>query len=95
VVAELVQEKVDVNVPPDLTGPLTEAAKKGHVPMVSLLLEKGDQVDARDSDDKTPLIRAAKHGHLRVVKILVAKGANGKAAHYDGETALMRAAKHG
>jgi ankyrin repeat/SOCS box protein 10 len=51
--------------------PLHEACARGHAPCVSLLIQKGAAVTARDQDGFAPLHTAASAGVLDVVKILL------------------------
>ena len=56
------------------------AAMHGHVPLVTLLLDAGGEIDRREPDDfgnaAAPLHHAAIHGQLEVVRVLVARGAD-------------------
>jgi ankyrin repeat protein len=45
-------------------------------PILTFLLEKGANVEDRDSIEQTPLIVATQHGCQQLVKILLEKGAN-------------------
>ncbi|HUG53481.1 MAG TPA: ankyrin repeat domain-containing protein, partial [Vicinamibacteria bacterium] len=57
---------------------LSFAADRGQAEMVTLLLDRGADVDAEDSFYKvTPLFWAADHSHVEVVRILLARGARG------------------
>lgn len=53
-------------------------------PIMSLLLEFGANVDARDTEQWTPLHAACTCGHLNLVKILVGNGADLLAVNGDG-----------
>ena len=63
---------------------LVEAAKRGHLPVVEYLVDKGVNVhgipledeDAEDYIADAPLMEAAANGHLDVVKFLVSRGAD-------------------
>src|SRR5262249_17959781 len=46
------------------------------LPRVKALLEKGANVNEKDSDGRTPLLLASANGHYPVVKLLLDKGAN-------------------
>ncbi|KAK3366315.1 ankyrin repeat-containing domain protein, partial [Lasiosphaeria ovina] len=55
---------------------------EGYKAVVELLLEKGADIEAVDSDGRTPLYIAAERGHEAVVKLLLEKGANIEAMIY-------------
>lgn len=58
--------------------------------MLSLLIDFGADLNARDKDGLSPLMAAAYHGHLDVVQTLLRCGADINARkHKDGFTALM------
>jgi Ankyrin repeats (3 copies) len=64
---------VDVKFRYDRT-PLSFAADRGHLEMVKLLLERGADVNARDSFYKmTPLSAAAMKGNADIVRLLLAR----------------------
>ncbi len=53
------------------------AAIKGHLDIVELLVSKGAEINARNTDHNiTPLIWAANEGHLSIVRFLLEKGAD-------------------
>lgn len=64
--------------------PLHFAAEKGHLDIVTLLIDKGANINSRDSNNCTPLHIAAKYGRFCVVKYLINKGAGDQegALHY-------------
>ena len=74
---------------------LIDAARKGDMSNVRVLLAKGANIEAKDDFDCTALIRAAENGHTKVVKLLLSKGANIEAKDNEGSTALMDAAFYG
>ncbi len=61
-------------------------------PALTLLVEKGADVNARDADGSTPLADAAALGQLANVKALLAKGADIEARDNYGNTPLLAAA---
>jgi len=65
----------DPNLEADAT-PLINAAEGGHVDVVSLLLDRGANIDHIDPECQNALIRASEKGRLEVVKLLVARGAD-------------------
>lgn len=57
--------------------PIHQAAQKGHIKIVKLLLKAGPRcADLQDKDGVTPLLLAAEYGHTDVVEALLAAGAN-------------------
>jgi ankyrin repeat protein len=55
--------------------PLHVAAKWGKTNMVSLLLEKGANIESKTRDGLTPLHCAARSGHEQVVDMMLERGA--------------------
>jgi ankyrin len=55
--------------------PLHVAAKWGKTNMVSLLIEKGANIEAKTRDGLTPLHCAARSGHEQVVDMLLERSA--------------------
>jgi ankyrin repeat protein len=81
-----------------LTGcalPLNQAAMRGDTTQVQQLLDKGADVNTKDSNGETALMEAAGNGHPEVVKQLLAKGADVNAKSSYGYTALLYAADKG
>ncbi|KAK5635619.1 hypothetical protein RRF57_011331 [Xylaria bambusicola] len=56
--------------------PLSWAARNGHEEIVQLLVEKGADIESKDSIGRTPLLWAAEEGHQEIVQLLVEKGAD-------------------
>ena len=72
---------------------LLQAAFKGHLPVLKLLLAAGAQVNR--SQGWQPLTYAAFNGHLEVMRYLLEQGADVNGASDNGTTALMVAARNG
>ena len=82
----------------DINLDLFDAAKKGNISTVQALLDKGEDVNAKDKDSMTALMYAVMAGHTNIVYLLLDKGAdvNVKAkGNKGGVTALILAAKRG
>lgn len=60
----------------ELNDQLFEAARKGDAPGVTVLLDKGADVNARFRYGSTALFKAAERGNVEVVKVLLARGAD-------------------
>ncbi|HQF54674.1 MAG TPA: ankyrin repeat domain-containing protein [Fibrobacteria bacterium] len=71
------------------------AAMNGKVDIISVLIARGAQVDAKDDNNSTPLMMAAMGGQLDAVKALLAQGAKIEAQNKLGENALHIAGAHG
>lgn len=68
------------------------AAKRGHISLVHLLLEKKFDVNTKDKwNEETVLHYAAGYGHHSIVKLLLENGANINAIEAKGRTPLSRA----
>jgi serine/threonine-protein phosphatase 6 regulatory ankyrin repeat subunit B len=75
---------------------LLEAAEKGDIEGVKILLSKGANIDAKgDYRSDTALIKAATRGHEEIVRILLTKGAKVNEKDKFGATSLMYAASEG
>ncbi|KAH7134386.1 hypothetical protein EDB81DRAFT_858982 [Dactylonectria macrodidyma] len=69
------------------------ASYYGHRVIAKLLLEKGAEIEAKDSEHgRTPLSWAAEKGHTAVVKLLLEKGADVECKEEGGRTPLWWAA---
>ncbi|KFZ04624.1 hypothetical protein V501_09121, partial [Pseudogymnoascus sp. VKM F-4519 (FW-2642)] len=75
--------------------PLSWAVGNGHEAIVHQLLEKGAEVDTKDSDGQTPLSWAAGKGHEVVVQLLLETDAELDIKDSDGQTPLFWAVKNG
>ncbi|KAF3075556.1 Ankyrin repeat domain-containing protein 50 [Trichoderma lentiforme] len=75
--------------------PLLWAAMNEHEAIVQLLLDKGADVDAKDSYGRTPLSYAAVKGHNAIVQLLLDKGSDVDLKDRDERTPLSYAAKQG
>ncbi len=82
-VQKLLKEGVDVNAESDAVDretPLHLAVEKGHLDIVTLLLEHGANIEARYDGDPfdgySPLSIAVLKGHLDIAKLLLDHGAN-------------------
>ena len=74
---------------------LLEACKDGKTENVTMLLEKGADVNAEDDYGITALMCASENGHTEIVSMLLEKGADVHAKDNDGTTALMFAHQEG
>jgi len=71
------------------------AAMNGHLAICRLLLDKGAQLEAKDSVGWTPLHWAASQGHIEIVRLLCDRGADVEARDIGGRRPLHWAAYHG
>lgn len=74
---------------------LVKAAKNGDVEELKDLIEKGADVNAKNTKGETALIAAAERGHLNIVDILFEKDADINAKNNKGWTALWMVASRG
>ncbi|KAJ6041456.1 ankyrin repeat-containing domain protein [Penicillium canescens] len=63
--------------------------------VVKLLLEKGFEADAKDSNGHSPLFWSAEFGHPEIMELLLGKGVEADATDADGRTPLSSAAANG
>lgn len=84
---KLIKMGADVN----KTGwtPLHYAATRGHLAMISLLLENSAYIDAESPNGTTPLMMAAMYGTPSAVKLLLEEGADPQLKNQQGLTALQ------
>ncbi len=74
---------------------LMKAAFNGHLDSCHLLIDKGAQIEAKDSDGWNPLHNAAMEGHIEIVRLLCDRGADIKARSDNGRRPLHYAAQNG
>ena len=74
---------------------LHSATRGGHVTTVRLLLDRGADTEANDSNKRTPLHMAAWDGHEAAIELLLDKGADIEAKDSDSWTPLHMAARQG
>ena len=72
--------------------PLHEAAGRGKIEAVKLLIARGASIEATDEDKGTPLHTAAANGQAVAVDLLLAKGAKVDSVDNTGATPLAYAA---
>jgi ankyrin repeat protein len=73
----------------ELEDALINSARLGRVDEVKTLLDKGANINARDSKGQTALIWGIQN--IDIVRLLIEKGANVNAYDKDGRTALIQA----
>jgi hypothetical protein len=71
---------------------LMTAAYNGHLAICRLLIDKGAQLEAKDSGGWTPLHYAAFRGHVEIVRLLCDRGADVEARDNGGWRPLHYAA---
>lgn len=79
----------------DINSDLFLAATEGRIVTVETILDKGAEVNAKNSKGRTALMLAALNSHKDTVEILLNKGADVNIKNNEGMTALMYAAKKG
>lgn len=87
----LLQAGADVNRSGGVTTPLVEAAGRGSVAAVDLLLQNGADVNGTDATGNTPLMAASKRGAGEIVALLLKRGADVNLRSKLGSTALALA----
>ena len=96
-VMRLIQEDPEIVNATDEDGntALHLASFKGHVDVVSYLLDQGANIDGEGMDDETALVYACNMGHLEVVELLLSRGADPTICNDGGWTPLMMASYRG
>jgi len=91
------KNKNEINVRNQYNGktPLHESILSSKPNCAKLLIEKGAEVNAKDTDGWTPLICASRDGHIEVAKLLIEKEAEVNAKDTDGWTPLILALRFG
>ena len=79
----------------DINEALIKAVDAGYLDIIVALLDKGADVDARDSLGETALQKAVKLGHDKIIRILIDRGADINVQDRFGETAILKCAKNG
>jgi hypothetical protein len=97
VVRMLEMRSIDVEAKEDVLGwtCLHTATHHGHLAICRLLIDKGAQLEAKNSDGKTPLHLAAYRGHVQIVRLLCDRGADVEARSNSGRRPLHFAAWNG
>jgi ankyrin repeat protein len=97
VVRMLEMRSIDVEAKGGVTGMkcLHTAAHHGHLAICCLLIDKGAQLEAKNSYDWTPLHWAAIRGHVEIVCLLCDRGADIEARDSWGRRPLHEAAING
>ena len=81
--------------PADSLPDMMRAVLIGHTRAVSVFLNRGIDVNSKDTGGHTPLMEAVFGGHIDVVEELLKRGADVNSQDNDGWTALMEAASKG
>ncbi len=81
----------------DLANQPLHAAAAGKAPLelLTLLLDAGADVNARQHGGFTPILETAQNGNLAATQLLLARGADAQARADDGQTALSFALEGG
>lgn len=84
----LASPNFDVNLKRDMYDqyPLISAAENGHEAVVRLLLERGANIESKDTEGRTAISVAAENGQLAVVNLLLQQGANCELEANSGHT---------
>uniref|UniRef100_A0A336N437 CSON006168 protein n=1 Tax=Culicoides sonorensis TaxID=179676 RepID=A0A336N437_CULSO len=74
--------------------PLHDAISRSNLEIVKYLIDRGADVNAKDSNERTALHEVAKHSNLEIVKYFIDHGADVHAKDSNKRTALHEVAKH-
>jgi len=80
---------------PFIRTPLTEAARRGNMGMVRLLVQQGADVNKQSEGRWTALMWSAFEGNLPITRLLISRNARLNARDYNQDTALHLAATNG
>ena len=75
--------------------PLMIAARIGNIEVVTLLANRGSDLEARLTDGSNALMAASAGGHLAVVQLLVERKSDIEARNNNGINSLMWASRFG
>ncbi len=81
------EESMDNGWTGDDATPLFHAAQQGYCEKITILIQAGAEVNARDSAGNTPLMTTHEFGNAEAVRILCETGADIQAHNHRGETA--------
>lgn len=79
----------------DFASPLHQAANRGMLQLLRLLINRGADVNVADDGGWTPLMLAVRGGKLAAMQALLDAGADAEARNRQGHTALHLAAING
>jgi ankyrin repeat protein len=99
---EVIEMLLEKGVPPTIVSenhqriqPIHWACLRSHIDIVLLLLDRGADIEAADSEGHTPLQKASQYGQTKLCQTLVARGCAVDQTDRHGHTALHWAAYMG